>query len=440
MSVSLAILALAVTLLTPTVTFRAPAAVAAEADVTRAQLDNGITVIVRENRVAPVVAVSLMTRMGARWEQPANAGISNFVHAVMVKGTTRRGGSELAQAVAGYGGKLSASGEVDYSEIRSSGLARFWRELLGVTAELALEPKFAPEEVERERDWLVSRVQKRRDNAPARAFDELYAALYGTHPYALPALGTRESLVRIDHAAIVAHYRAFYRPDRMTLAVSGQVSAPEVVAEARRLFAGMPARPPAPDAAIPPPQAEARRVVIQQAAQQAQILVAGIAPSMNHPDHAAVKVLSGILGGGMAGRLFSEIRDKLGLAYTAAAYYDPVHEPGALVLYLGTAPENASRAEAALLREIERVRTEPVPAEELARAKGYLLGRYVMERRTNERLAWSLAFYHTQDVGSDFPERYTRAVEAVTAADVQRVARTYLGALTTLVLGPAPSR
>jgi predicted Zn-dependent peptidase len=418
----------------------APASVSAAPEITRTRLDNGLTVIVRENPVAPVVAVSLMTRTGARWEQPHNAGISNFVHAVMVKGTARRSGSELAQAIASYGGKLSASGEVDYSEIRSSALARFWRELLGLTAELALEPKLAPEEVDRERDWLLSRIQKRRDNAPARAFDELYAALYGRHPYALPALGTRESLTRIDHAALVAHYRAVYRPDRITLAVSGQISAPEVVAEARRLFAGMPARPPAPDVAIPPPQAEARRVVIQQAAQQAQILVAGIAPSMSHPDHAAVKVLSGVLGGGMAGRLFSEIRDKLGLAYTAAAYYDPVHEPGALVLYLGTAPENASRAEAALLREVERVRTEPVPADELARAKGYLTGRYVMERRTNERLAWSLAFYHTEDVAPDYPERYLRGVEAVTAADVLRVARTYLGTLTTLVLAPAPSR
>ena len=418
----------------------APAAMVGGAEITRTQLDNSLTVIVRENPVAPVVAVSVMTRMGARWEQPANSGISNFVHAVMVKGTMRRSGSELAQTIAGFGGKLTASGEVDYSEIRTSGLARFWRELLGMTAELALEPKLAPEEVDRERDWLLSRVQKRRDSAPARAFDELYAALYGTHPYALPALGTRESLSRIDHAAIVAHYRAFYRPDRITLAVSGQVSAPEVVAEARRLFAGMAARPPAPDAPIPPPQAEARRVVIQQAAQQAQILVAGIAPSMSHPDHAAVKVLSGILGGGMAGRLFSEIRDKLGLAYTAAAYYDPVHEPGALVLYLGTTPETAEKAEQALQAEIARIQGETVPDDELRRAKRFLLGRYAMDRRTNERQAWYLAFYDVERVGSSYPARYRLAVEGVTAADVQRAAKTYLGTLTTVVLGPRPSR
>jgi len=169
-------------------------------------------------------------------------------------------------------------------------------------------------------------------------------------------------------------------------------------------------------------------------AQQSQILMGALAPPLDHPDHAAVKVLSTILGGGMAGRLFAELRDKQGLAYTATSYYDPVREPGALVLYLGTAPENAQKAESALLGEIERIRREPVSADELARAKGYLLGRYVMDRRTNERLAWYLAFYEIEGQARDLPERYQRAVEAVSVADVLRVARQYLGVLTTLVV------
>jgi predicted Zn-dependent peptidase len=405
-------------------------------DVRSARLDNGLTVIVRENPVAPVVAVALLVRMGARWEKPDNAGISNFTHAVMVKGTTRRTGGELAELVAALGGKISASGDVDYSGIQGTALARFWRELLEITAELALQPRLAPEEVDRERDWLLSRVQRRRDNAASRAFDEFYGALYAPHPYGLSSLGTPASLRRIDHAAIVAWYRAFYRPERMMLAVSGQVSSSEVIAEARRLFGGMPGAAQPPDPALAPPQPRGGRALITQPAQQTQILVGGLAPALDHPDHAAVKVLSTILGGGMAGRLFVELRDRSALAYTAAAYYDPVREPGALVLYLGTAPDNAARAEQALLAEVQKIRDVPVPADELARAKGYLLGRYAMDRRTNERLAWYLAFYEVENVGRSYPDRYRRQVEAVTAADVQRAARTYLGHLTTVVLGP----
>jgi zinc protease len=405
-------------------------------DVNVTTLDNGLTVMIRENKVAPVVAMALLLRMGSRWETRENAGISNFTHAVMVKGTTKRSGGDLADAVASLGGKISAAGDVDYSGIQGTALARFWRELLEIVAELALTPAMNAAEVDGERDWILSRIQRRRDNAPARAFDEFYAALYGSHPYAIPNLGTPQSLPRIDHAAILAWYRAFYRPDRMTLVVSGQVSAPEVLAEVRRLFGGLPVSSPTPDPRIPAPQASGQRIAVEAPAQQTQILTGGLAPSLDHPDHAAVKVLSTILGGGMAGRLFVELRDKRALAYTAASYYDPVHEPGALILYLGTAPANAVKAEEALRAEIQKIRDVPVPAEELARAKGYLLGRYAMDRRTNERLAWYLGFYEVEGVGRDYPERYRRQVEAVTVADVQRAARTYLATLTSVVLGP----
>ena len=408
--------------------------------VRQTRLPNGFTVIVRENAVAPVVALSLQVRMGTRWETADTAGISNFLMAVMVKGTTRRAGAELAEAVAGLGGKISAAGEVDYSEIRATALARFWRELLGLTTELALEPRLAPEEVDRERDWLLSRIQKRLDNAPARAFDELFALLYRPHPYGLPALGTRESLTRVDHAAIVGRYREFFRPERMVLTISGQVRADEALAEAQRLFGGLPPGGAAPEPSSAPPTPGARRRVIEQPAQQTQILVGGLAPALDHPDHAAVKVLSTVLGGGMAGRLFVELRDKRALAYTATSYYEPVKEPGALILYLGTTPESAAQAEQGLLAEVARAQRETVSDDELRRAKRFLLGRYAMDRRTNERQAWYLSFYEVERVGADYPDRYRRAVEAVTAADVRRAAQTYLGTLATVVLGPRSPR
>ena len=417
------------------------AAVPAAAQAPRTErFDNGFTVIVRENPLAPTVALSLFVKVGTRWEQPATAGITNFLHAVMVKGTSKRSGAQLAEEIAAMGGKISAAGDIDYSEIKCSALARFWKPLLGLAAELALEPKLSPDEVGGERDWLLSRVQRRRDNAPSRAFDELYGALYGPHPYSIVNLGTPQSLPRIDHAALVAHYRAYYRPGRMILTVSGQVNADEVVAEARRLFGGMTGGAGAPEPTLPAPAPAGRRIAIEQPAQQTQILVGSIAPALDHPDHAAVKVLSTVLGGGMAGRLFAELRDKRGLAYTATSFYEQTREPGALVLYLGTAPENAAKAEEALRQEIERIRREPVGDEELRRAKNYLLGRYEMDRRTNERQAWYLGFHTVEGVGLDYPARYRRAVEAVTAADVLRAAQRYLASLTSVVLQPPASR
>lgn len=412
-------------------------AAAAELPVVKAQLDNGLVILVRENPSAPVVAVSLMVKMGTRWETAENAGISNYVQAVIVRGTTKRSGGEIAETIAKLGGKLSATGDVDYSEIKGTALARFWRELLELVAELALYPALTPEFVDSERDFLVPRIQKREDNPVTRSFDVFFTKLYSPHPYGLPVLGTPESVERIKHEAILAWYRTFYHPDRMVLAVSGQVSSGVVVAEAKRLFATAPkSTGAAPDGLVSRPNGPGTRTVIEQEAQQSQIIVGGLAPGIDSRDYAAVKVLSTILGGGLAGRLFSELRDKQALAYTVSAYYDPLHDISSLVLYLGTAPENTVRAEQALLKQIERIRTAPVTAAELRRAKAYLLGSMEMDRRTNARQAWYLGFYAIEGVGYGFPARYRKAVEAVTAADVLRVAKTYLQTLTTVVLQP----
>ena len=117
-----------------------------------------------------------------------------------------------------------------------------------------------------------------------------------------------------------------------------------------------------------------------------------------------------------------------------------MREPGALILYLGTAPENAPKAEDGLRQEIQRIRTERVGDQELRRAKNYLLGRYEMDRRTNERQAWYLGFYTVEGTGLEYPAGYRRAVDAVTSADLLRAAQTYLTTLTTVVLQPPAAR
>jgi len=176
--------------------------------------------------------------------------------------------------------------------------------------------------------------------------------------------------------------------------------------------------------------------VIEVPGAQAQILAGGPAPALTDPDYPAVKVLSAVLGGGMAGRFFSELRDKQGLAYSTGAFYPSRVGRGVLVAYLGTAPANAEKAEEGIRKELARLGREALGAEEVARARTYLLGQFALDRRTNARLAWYQAFFESAGVGHDFAERYARAVEAITAEDVQRVARAYLGLPTVVSLRP----
>lgn len=405
--------------------------------IQRERLANGLTILVRENPSVPVVAASVMVRVGSRWERDDNTGISNLLQQVMVKGTQSRSALQIAEEAEDIGGGISASGDIDTSEIRGAALSRHWRRLFELLADVALRPTLPASEIEGERRSVQSALKSRADQPFQRAYDAAMERVYGPHAYALPVLGRGTAVAKLDRMALLDHYRKFYRAGRTVVSVSGDVSAREVIAEVRRLFEDMPAGDGAvAERGVSPISAAGRDLVTYPAA-QAQIMVAYLGPAIAHKDYAAVKVLSVALGGGMAGRLFTELRDKQGLAYSTGAINPSRVDPSPLVAYLGTAPANADRAEEGMLRELARLTRERVALEELARAKSYLLGQFNLDRRTNARLAWYQAFFESAGVGYDFAERYVRAVEGVTADDLLRVAQAYLSGPTVISLRPA---
>ena len=409
---------------------------AAPPPVTRHVLPNGLTVIVREDPSVGVMAAALHVRAGSLFETADTAGITNFLQRAMLRGTQRYTSITLTEAIEDLGGSLEGSGDVEFGEVQGAALARNWEPLLKLLAEVVLHPTLPADEVERERRLILSAIQSRGDTPFQRAFDSVLNDLYGPHPYAWPSVGRRESVERISRDMLRAHYAAVYRPDRMVLAVSGNVPAKPVVRAAERLFRDLPAThsPPRVSAADTTPRTGRR--LVERPVQQAQVLVGYLGPSLLQPDYAASRVLATVLGGGMSGRLFRELREQRGLAYQVGMLGSFRTGPSFLVSYLGTAPTNAEAAEAGMLAEIERVRGEAVTDRELARAKAYLLGNLAMDRRTSARHAWYLAFFEVIGAGWDFPERYARAVEAVTPDDIARVAQRYLTRPTVIVLQP----
>jgi hypothetical protein len=163
-------------------------------------LPNGLIVLVREDPTVGVMGASLMVRGGTLFEAPDEAGITNFMHRVMVRGTRRYDAVQLTQAIEDLGGSLDASGDVEYAEVRGTALGRNWEALLTLIAEVALRPTFPSEEVERERRLILSAIQSRGDTPFQRAFDAMLADLYGRHGYGWPNVGTR-GLARLDRAA-----------------------------------------------------------------------------------------------------------------------------------------------------------------------------------------------------------------------------------------------
>ena len=406
--------------------------------MTRTRLANGLTVLVRENPTAPVVAASLMVKMGTRWETRATAGTSNFLQIMMVRGTTSLDGTQIVETADRIGGSIDAYGDADFSEIAATALDRYWKEMLGLVADVALRPSLPDGTVQAVRDFLVRQIRNRAEKPYTVALDTLLARTFGENPYAWDPIGLKDSLERIDRAALLAHYRRHYVPAGMVLAVSGKVKAAEVLAEVERLFGAVPAGPVPAANQAPPPAPAATRDVLTVPGAQAQIFMGGLAPAMTAADFAAMKVVATVLGGGLAGRFFSELRDKQGLAYTTAAQEPMRVDTGYFLALLGTAPENKEKAEAALREQLERIQREPVGDEELRVAKAYLLGSLAMDRRTNARQAWYLASLEVAGVGHEYLDRYTAQVRAATAGDVQRAAQRYLATLRTVVAEPPP--
>ena len=406
------------------------------APVSRHVLDNGFTVLVRPDGSTGMVAVSLMVRAGTLFESPDTIGITNFLHRVMLRGAGARSARALAEAAEDIGGTLDASGDVEYAEVRGTALARHCERLLALVADVALAPALTTAETERERALIGSALHSRADLPFQHALDTLFEELYTGHPYAWPSAGLDATIARLTRDGLAAHHRATYRPDRMVLAVAGNVPPAEVVRAAERLFGPMPppgaGEPPPP----PAPAPTGGHLVVARPAQQAQVLVGYLAPSIRDERYAAARVLGAVLGGGAAARLFVELRERRGLAYSLGVMQGYRTGPGFLLAYVGTAPGNAEAALQAVLEQVERIRLVPVSEPELARAKAYLLGTLTLDRRTSARHAWHLAFFELLGVGWDFPDRLRGAIEAVTSGDVAQAARRVLARPTVVVLRP----
>ena len=400
------------------------------------RLPNGLTVVVRENPAAPVVAFTLFVRVGSRHETAGTNGVTALLGRVLLKGTRQRSALALAQTAEDAGGGLESGTDQEFSELRASGLARHWPVLLGLVHELATAPAFASEEIERERATLLAQIRGLDDQPFQVASRLLGRALYGRHPFGFPTSGDLATVSALSREDLVGHFEAFFAPERMLLAVSGQVSAAEVLDGVTRVFGPLRPRRAAPEPTPPPVRPSTPRIVESRPTHQTQLLLGFLAPPIGHPDHAPLKVANAVLGAGLSGRLFRTLRDQAGLAYSVGSFYPTRRESSRVVIYIGTAPANLAEAEQGIQRELGRLRDEPVPDEELARSTAYLAGSFDLDLRTNARQSFYLGFFELVGVGHGYVGRYRETVDAVTAEDVRRVAARYLVEPTVAVVGP----
>jgi len=408
------------------------------------RLRSGLRVLAQELPAAGLVAVAVLVGASPRVEEPSQAGISILTREVMLQGTTRRGGQDLAEALDSLGASLQALTGPDHTEWTVLVPSEHVDQALELLAEVLTSPRFAPEDLEAQRRVSLVRLRQQRDQPQNRAAELAQSVLYPHHPYRNPLLGTPETVARLTREDLVRYHATFYTAPNTVVSVAGELPAPVAVAKVQRAFSGLrtsdlPARVKLLDSvegALAHRPTRRRDVRETQQTAGAWVAVAYLGVSVRHPDWPALRVAATVLGGGMASRLFQAVREREGLAYAVGAGFPAQRGPAAVTLTAGVDPATVDRALGAMLREVEDLRARPPAPEEVARARRRAAGLHLLDHEDLRRRAFYPAWYELVGAGYRFDRQVTELVSRVTPADVQRVARRYLEHPAVAVVGP----
>jgi zinc protease len=391
-------------------------------------LDNGLRVLLLEDRRSPIVSFQVWYRVGSRDEARGATGIAHFLEHMMFKGTPRHGPREFARLVEANGGNDNAFTSQDVTSYFVNIAADRLDLVIDLEADRMQNLLLDPKDIESEREVVIEERRTRTEDDPGGFLAEEVASIaFKAHPYGSPIIGWTEDLKRVTPEEIRAFYRTYYVPGNALVVAVGDFSAPEVLAKVRARFGAIP-RGPAPPrvTAVEPPQNGERRVTVTKQAQLPIVYLGFHVPNQQAPDAPALELLSSILSGGRASRIYRHLVYDKQLALSAGGDYSYFSlDPNLFWFWATCMPgQTPETLEKALLAEMERLKTEPVTDEELRRAKNQAEAAFVFQEDSVHRRASLLARFELIG-GHAAKDAYLDRLRAVTAADVQRVARAW---------------
>lgn len=386
-------------------------------------LENGLRVVTTPVATAESVSISIFVGVGSRCEQPRVNGISHYMEHMLFKGTHKRPDAiQIAEAIEGLGGSLNA--------YTGKELTCYWNHVpfdgahraLEVLADMVLDSLLDLEEIERERSVVQQEIKRGHDQPGSWVGELLSRALYGDQPIGWSIAGPPEVIQTIQRPDFVEHLDHWYRPNNMVLSVAGRIEHEDVMRWAEELLGG---GRPAEIASVPAadPELPAQHV-IAEAREIAQCnLAMGLrAFGREDPDRFALTVMTNLFGRGMSSRLFREVRERRGLAYSVGASTSRHAGVGAFSISAGISPENLLEATRVILHEAGRLVSEPVGDEELTKVRDYTSGSFRLGLESTgslgQRHGDSLLSIGRIETVDEVVEQY----QAVQPADIQRVA------------------
>ncbi|MBL0170141.1 MAG: insulinase family protein [Gemmatimonadaceae bacterium] len=387
------------------------------------ELPSGVSVIVVPRPGAPLVSVGLFQRGGAGAEPPGREGLARLTAHAMLKGTTTRSGAQIAEAVEELGASISVSAGLETLGWSLSVPVRNLSAAVATLADIAQRPAFPDDGIDTERSLALAEVTRLRDDMFRWPMRLATAAAYGVHPYARTVIGTPESLGAIDTHAVRAFHAGQILHGATVIALVGDLDVRAAVAMIEREFESLTFRDNADVSATPWPT---ERLTADDARDKQQTAMALLfpGPRRTDADRFAARVLSAVASG-LGGRFFEQLRDRQSLAYTVSAYPVERRAGGAFAAYIATSPAREDEAREGLLSEFAKLREASPTAEEMDRARRYLIGSHAIAQQVGSTVMGEVVDAWLLGGGVGEREEYVARITAVTARDVQALAQRY---------------
>jgi zinc protease len=396
-------------------------------DVTRHRLDNGLTVLLREDHSVPIVSSMIWYRTGSRLEVPGKTGISHLLEHMMFKGTGRYGKGEIDYITTRHGGSNNAFTSRDYTAYYFSFASDRWYPALEIEAERMRNAEFDPDELELERQVVLEELRMDQDSpwGVLRQAVELKSFRY--HPYRNPVIGFQEDVSGLTTDDVALYYATYYTPSNASLVVVGDFKTDEVLKKIELEFGSVASRPLPPEE-LPPerPCTEPARFELQRPTHVPRFLWAFPAPSVRHPDHYGLDLLDKVLSEGKLARLHQRLVEQDRMASAISSEFDDTYEPFLFFIRAELQPGVDPReVEKAIAAEVSRLHEELIPESQFERARNQCLAQFLADFETPLDQSVQIGLLETLD-RFEYWNSYAAELHRLTPEAVREIACKYL--------------
>lgn len=393
-----------------------------------AVLSNGMRVSLLEDHKLPTFSIQLWFNGGGLADPPEKRGVSMVTASQLREGTKQRSSREIAEQLATLGASLSSNSGPSSGEsvVAVSGLSDFIDPTLALAADVIRNPTFPAAELDKFRARYLAQLQIQRANPGFQAQEQFMRAIYGEHPGGL-VVPNEAVIKQLTSADLAAFHAARYRPNNAFLIAHGDITLKDLVARLERQFGDW-AKADLDKVSLAQPKVPAKpRVLLvdRPGSVQTSLWVGSMGIERDSDDYFAMLVMNHILGGGPASRLFMNLREDKGYTYGVYSSFTGTTFPGVVVASTDVRTAVTEGAMNELSLELQRIASEPVSAQELTNARRALIGRFALSLDSPQSLMGNLATQKIYRLPADYWDTYPQRVEAITPADIQRVAKKY---------------